>query len=169
VALYASPLGPGLAGLAGEYRQARETVDRARGRDLRRGLLYTFASLGAAIWLLSLALLVYLAHRISRPIQRLTAGLAQLAQGDLTTRLQTAGSDEIGRAIEAFNHMAGQLAASRDRLVYLAQLASWQALARKMAHELKNSLTPIRLTIEEILARRDENDREFIERRRASW
>ncbi|MGO9094397.1 MAG: sensor histidine kinase [Bryobacteraceae bacterium] len=164
VALYASPLAPGLAGLAGEYRQARETVTRARGRDLRRGLLYTFASLGATIWLLSLALLVYLAHRISRPIQQLTAGLAQLAEGDLKTRLQRAPSDEIGRAIEAFNHMAGQLEASRDRLVYLAQLASWQALARKMAHELKNSLTPIRLTIEEILARRDENDREFIER-----
>ena len=52
---------------------------------------------------------------------------------------------------------------SRDRLVYLAQLASWQALARKMAHELKNSLTPIRLTMEEILARRDENDQDFIE------
>ena len=52
---------------------------------------------------------------------------------------------------------------SRDRLVYLAQLASWQALARKMAHELKNSLTPIRLTMEEILARRDENDQAFME------
>jgi nitrogen fixation/metabolism regulation signal transduction histidine kinase len=49
--------------------------------------------------------------------------------------------------------MAGQLEHSRSRLVYLTQLASWQLLARKMAHELKNSLTPIRLTLEEIVAR----------------
>ena len=163
VGVYSSPLGFSMARLGDQYRQARETVDRARGRDLRRGLLYTFASLAAAIWLVSLALLVFMAHRISRPIQQLTAGLSQLAAGDLTTRLETTRTDEIGRAIAAFNHMAVQLQQSRDRLVYLAQLASWQALARKMAHELKNSLTPIRLTMEEILARRDKNDQEFIE------
>jgi len=161
--LYTSQFGLSMAQLADQYRQAREAIDRDRGRDLRRGLLYTFASLAAAIWLLSLALLVYLAHRISRPIRQLTAGLAQLASGDLATRLETTRTDEIGRAIAAFNHMAAQLQQSRDRLVYLAQLASWQALARKMAHELKNSLTPIRLTMEEILARRDENDQAFIE------
>src|SRR5438309_10563013 len=66
--------------------------------------------------------------------------------------------DEIGRANQAFNHMADQLQQSRDRLVYLAQLASWQVLARKMAHEVKNSLTPIRLTVEEMVARHDEPD-----------
>ena len=44
---------------------------------------------------------------------------------------------------------------STERLVYLRQLASWQTLARKMAHEVKNSLTPIRLTVEEMLARHD--------------
>src|SRR4029453_9852632 len=47
--------------------------------------------------------------------------------------------------------------------VYLTQIASWQALARKMAHELKNSLTPIRLTVEEILARQPSSDRPFME------
>ncbi len=163
VRLYTSQLGFSMARLTDEYRQAREAIERDRGRDLRRGLLYTFASLATAIWLVSLALLVYMAHRISRPIRQLTAGLAQLASGDLATRLETTRTDEIGRAIAAFNHMAAQLQQSRDRLVYLAQLASWQALARKMAHELKNSLTPIRLTMEEILARRDENDQDFIE------
>ncbi len=47
--------------------------------------------------------------------------------------------------------------------MYLRQLASWQTLARKMAHEVKNSLTPIRLTVEEMLARYDEADRAFME------
>jgi nitrogen fixation/metabolism regulation signal transduction histidine kinase len=59
--------------------------------------------------------------------------------------------------------MADQLQQNRDRLVYLTQLASWQSLARKMAHEVKNSLTPIRLTVEEMLVRHGESDSAFME------
>lgn len=161
--VYASGLGAvSLARLSDQYRQARQLVEHARG-DLRRGFIYTFVLLAASVWLVSLAALVLLAHRISRPIQQLTAGLERLAAGDLTTRLETARHDEIGRAILAFNHMAGQLQQNRDRLVYLTQLASWQVLARKMAHELKNSMTPIRLTMEELLARPPDHDRAFLE------
>ena len=50
--------------------------------------------------------------------------------------------------------MADQLQQARERLIHVTRLASWQALARKMAHEVKNSLTPIRLTMEEIVSRR---------------
>jgi nitrogen fixation/metabolism regulation signal transduction histidine kinase len=60
--------------------------------------------------------------------------------------------------------MADQLQQSRERLIYLTQVASWQSLARKMAHELKNSLTPIRLTVEEISARETQRDRQFMDR-----
>ncbi len=136
-----------------EYRRARAQVERFQRRDLRRGLTYTLILGSGIIWVLSLASVIYLANRLSRPIQELTAGLFQLAGGKLETRLRSESKDEIGRAIKAFNHTAGQLQQSRDRLVYLTQIASWQTLARKMAHELKNSLTPIRLTAEEILAR----------------
>jgi nitrogen fixation/metabolism regulation signal transduction histidine kinase len=59
--------------------------------------------------------------------------------------------------------MAERLQETTERLVYLGQLASWQTLARKMAHEVKNSLTPIRLTVEEMMARYDEADRAFME------
>jgi nitrogen fixation/metabolism regulation signal transduction histidine kinase len=69
----------------------------------------------------------------------------------------------VGRAIQAFNHMAARLQESTERLVYLRQLESWQSLARKMAHEVKNSLTPIRLTVEEMLARHNEAQPGFLE------
>jgi nitrogen fixation/metabolism regulation signal transduction histidine kinase len=59
--------------------------------------------------------------------------------------------------------MADQLRESRERLVHLTQMASWQSLARKTAHELKNSLTPIRLTVEEMLARQPQADRAFMD------
>lgn len=149
--------------LTRQYRQARFRVDELRRRDLRRGFIYTLVLLSAVIWILSMAGVIYMSNRISRPIQGLTAGLLQLAAGDFETRLHSGRKDEIGRAVEAFNHTARHLRQSRDRLVYLTQIASWQTLARKMAHELKNSLTPIRLTVEEILARQPAADRPFFE------
>jgi len=149
--------------LTREIRDARRAVEDANARDLRRGIKLTYIVLAAAIWLVSLALLVYLEHRISRPIQELTTGLGKLAAGDLNARVQARRDDEIGRAIGAFNNMAARLQESTERLVYLRQLASWQTLARKMAHEVKNSLTPIRLTVEEMLVRYDDADRGFME------
>ena len=153
----------GLDALSREYRTAREIVEKRQSRDLLRGFTYTYVVLAASVWLVSMVLLVFLAHRISRPIQQLTAGLSQLAAGDLTTRVEARRDDETGRAMRAFNDMAERLQRSTERLVYLTQLASWQTLARKMAHEVKNSLTPIRLTVEEMLARYGDRDRAFVE------
>jgi nitrogen fixation/metabolism regulation signal transduction histidine kinase len=162
--VYSASLGDiALDRITRDIRDARSAVAEANERDLRRGIKSTYVLLAAGIWLISLALLVYLAHRISRPIQELTAGLGQLASGDLKARVKARRDDEIGRAIVAFNNMAGRLQQSTERLVYLRQLASWQTLARKMAHEVKNSLTPIRLTVEEMLVRYDDADRGFME------
>src|SRR5205823_10966145 len=97
------------------------------------------------------------------PIQQLTAGLSELAGGNFAVRLKSRRDDEIGRAILAFNDTAAQLEQNRDRLIYLTQMASWETLARKMAHEVKNSLTPIRLTVEEMLVRHGEKDSAFME------
>jgi nitrogen fixation/metabolism regulation signal transduction histidine kinase len=162
--LYSASLGDvRLESMVGQIRDARKLVDRAGNQDLRRGFKLFYIALAAAIWLAALSLMIYLAHRISRPIRQLTDGLGRLASGDLAARVEERRGDEVGRAIQAFNHMADRLQESTERLVYLRQLASWQTLARKMAHELKNSLTPIRLTVEEMLARYDEADRAFME------
>lgn len=155
--------GIGMTELAAQYSRARDIVDRSSRRDLRRGITYTFILLAATAWFVSFLAIVLVAHRVSRPIHQLTAGLTSLASGNLSTRVETDRNDEIGVAIQAFNHMAGQLEQSRERLVYLTRLSSWQALARKMAHEVKNSLTPIRLTMEEVAARHTNNDRAFLE------
>src|SRR5512141_347769 len=100
--------------LTEEIRAAREMVEFEKVHDLRRGLKLTYILLAASVWLVSLALLIYLAHRISRPIHRLTAGLTGLAGGDLTGRVEAGRDDEIGRAIQAFNHMADRLQESTE-------------------------------------------------------
>src|SRR6185503_14243534 len=149
--------------LSTKLRQAREVVGSIEARDLRRGFTLTLLLLVAIVWLVSLAPLLFMAHRISKPIRQLTAGLTGFAEGDWDRRVESSRGDEVGRAVDAFNHMAEQLRRSRERLVYLTQMSSWQSLARKTAHELKNSLTPIRLTVEEMLARQPLADRAFMD------
>jgi nitrogen fixation/metabolism regulation signal transduction histidine kinase len=155
--------GVGMLKLSEQYAHARALVADGSARDLRRGFSYTLLVLTGTIWIVAFLALVYLAHRISHPIQQLTRGLSQVAAGHLDYRVRSTRNDEIGVAIQAFNNMANQLRQSQERLLYTARLESWQALARKMAHEVKNSLTPIRLTMEEIAARQSGVGGEFYE------
>jgi nitrogen fixation/metabolism regulation signal transduction histidine kinase len=155
--------GVGMLDLSQQYAHARALVEDSSARDLRRGFTYTFLGLTGAIWIVAFLALIYFAHRISRPIQQLTSALSEVAAGRLDHRVGTTRNDEIGAAIQAFNNMAEQLKQSQERLVYVTRLESWQALARKMAHEVKNSLTPIRLTMEEIAARQSGPGGEFFE------
>ena len=155
--------------LSTQVRETRRLVNAIEARDLRRGFTLTLLVLLGAVWLVSLLPLVLIAHRVSRPIRQLTAALTDFAGGDWSRRLDTVGRsdvarrDEVARAVDAFNNMADQLEENRDRLVHLTRLASWQSLARKTAHELKNSLTPIRLTVEEMQARHPASERAFMD------
>lgn len=149
--------------LSDQYRQARAVVSARTARDLERGFTLTLLVLLASVWLVSLVPLFVVAHRLSRPVQRLTDGLTSFAADEIPIALPVDDDDEVSHAVGAFNRMAEQLHQSRARLVHLTQMASWQSLARKTAHELKNSLTPIRLTVEEMFARLPEGtDRAFV-------
>ena len=163
VATYQRDLGVRMQELSAEFGRTRELVRSVDARDLRRGFTLTLLLLLALVWLLSLVPIVYLAHRLTGPIRQLTAGLTEFADGDWNRRITSVRDDEVGRAVDAFNRMAEQWRGNRERLVYLTQMSSWQSLARKTAHELKNSLTPIRLTVEEMAARQAPADRAFVD------
>ena len=154
--------GLGMNRISEQFTRARDVVERSKGYDLRRGLTLALFSTAAAVYLVSLIILFWIAFRVSRPMRTITEGLKTLASGDFGVRLPGAGKDEAGQAIAAFNETAAQLEDSREKLVHLTRVASWQALARKMAHEVKNSLTPIRLTMEEISARNGSVDASFL-------
>jgi two-component system nitrogen regulation sensor histidine kinase NtrY len=168
VAMYAASLnGISMQQLSDQYTGARAAVAAAGTHNWRRGFTYTYLLLAAAIWLLTFLALLYFAQRISQPIQELTQGLSEVAAGHMDYRVPegrpSLGQDEIGSAVRAFNEMAEQLKQSQERLVYVTRLESWQALAKKMAHEVKNSLTPIRLTMEEISVRQAGSGGDFYE------
>jgi two-component system, NtrC family, nitrogen regulation sensor histidine kinase NtrY len=164
VAMYSISLnGIDMQQLNDQYSGARATVAAAGTHNWRRGFTYTYLLLAIAIWLLTFLALLYFAKRISQPIHELSKGLSEVAAGHMDYRVPEGRDDEIGSAVRAFNQMAEQLKQSQERLVYVTRLESWQALARKMAHEVKNSLTPIRLTMEEIAARQSGSGGDFYE------
>jgi nitrogen fixation/metabolism regulation signal transduction histidine kinase len=161
VTAWQRPLDVRMRDLSRQIGAARRSIN-ALG-IIRRGSFPAWTLLAAGIWMLALVLVWLVATRFSRPIVNLTQALKGLADGNFRIRVPNERTDEIGLATEAFNRTAAQLEQSRDRLVSLTQLASWQVLARKTAHEVKNSLTPIRLTVEEMVARAHNPDRAFLE------
>ncbi len=163
VQVYSRQLGIGMQDLTRDFARSRGVISSTRAHDLRRGFTLSFIAVASAVWVAAFLGLIYFARRITAPVDRLAQALTGVGAGDFSARVDAAERyDEIGRAITAFNQMAEQLQVSREKLIHVTRLASWQALARKMAHEVKNSLTPIRLTMEEIAARSDGPDAEFM-------
>ena len=118
---------------------------------------------GGAGILLGLALSWWLAARFTRPVERLAAGAREVAAGNWEARVEVRSGDEIGQLARAFNHMTGQLAEQRERLVQAERVAAWRELARRLAHELKNPLFPLQLTVENLLRARERSPEQFSE------
>ncbi|HET9401610.1 MAG TPA: ATP-binding protein [Candidatus Acidoferrales bacterium] len=118
---------------------------------------------GGAGILLGVLVSVWAAARISRPIAELATGAHAVAAGNWNTRVDVRSSDEIGELAASFNDMTRQLASQRDKLVQSERVAAWRELARRLAHELKNPLFPLQLTIENLQRARQQSPEQFDE------
>jgi two-component system, NtrC family, nitrogen regulation sensor histidine kinase NtrY len=101
--------------------------------------------------------------RVSRPIRTLAQAAGELGQGNWDVRVETSGKDEIGRLGLAFNQMTEELIGQRERLVQSERVAAWRELARRLAHELKNPLFPLQITVENLLRARENTPEQFDE------
>jgi len=106
---------------------------------------------------------LWIAARVSRPIEQLAQAAEQVAAGDWEARVPVRGSDEVSVLARSFNHMTEQLAAQREQLVQTERVAAWRELARRLAHELKNPLFPLQLTVENLVRARALPENEFDE------
>jgi signal transduction histidine kinase len=106
---------------------------------------------------------LWIAARVSRPIEQLAAAAEEVASGHWDTRVPEHGRDEVGVLARSFNHMTGQLIGQRERLVQTERVAAWRELARRLAHELKNPLFPLQLTVENLTRARQLPEGEFDE------
>jgi nitrogen fixation/metabolism regulation signal transduction histidine kinase len=117
---------------------------------LSRSFFYPFIIIYGVILVLSLTLALLMSERLAQPIRRLAQGAKVVASGDWSYRAKFKAGGEVGRLVGAFNTMVSRLDAQRRRLVEMERMATWRDMARHLAHEIKNPLLPIRLTVEEL-------------------
>ncbi len=130
-------------------------------QDHIRAVALTVGGLGI---LLAIAVSLWITGRVTRPIVELAAASRQIAAGDWNVHVSPHGaSGEIADLAEAFNRMTSQMIEQRERLVQSERVAAWRELARRLAHELKNPLFPLQLTVENLVKARTMAPQEFDE------
>lgn len=118
---------------------------------------------GGAGILLALGLAAWATARVTRPVKQLAAAAGEVAQGNWHAQAEVTSRDEIGELAAAFNQMTRQLTEQRERLVQAERVAAWRELARRLAHELKNPLFPLQITVENLERAKREHPTEFEE------
>jgi two-component system nitrogen regulation sensor histidine kinase NtrY len=131
--------------------------------ELENSLLRTGVIVAGAGILLGILLSWWAAARVTRPMHRLADSAGRVAAGDWNATVDVSSADEIGTLARAFNRMTGELVAQRERLVQAERVAAWRELARRLAHELKNPLFPLQITVENMIRARDHYPEQFDE------
>jgi two-component system, NtrC family, nitrogen regulation sensor histidine kinase NtrY len=116
---------------------------------LYQGYLTAYAVLVGITMLMTVILGSILARGVTRRVERLANAFTHVARGDLSVRVPVTGSDELTELAAVFNRMLGELEQSRARIEYLQRIGAWQEMAQRLAHEIKNPLTPIQLAVQE--------------------
>jgi len=133
------------------------------------GQIRSAALLAAGVGLILAVLLSsWAAARVTKPVEELARAAHGIAEGDWKSQVETNSSDEIGELAAAFNHMTRDLLDQQERLVQSERVAAWRELARRLAHELKNPLFPLQLTVENLLRAREQGPQQFDETFRES-
>lgn len=103
------------------------------------------------------------AARVTRPVEQLAHAAQQVAAGNWSTYVEVNGTDELAQLADSFNRMTTELLAQQERLVQAERVAAWRELARRLAHELKNPLFPLQLTVENLIRARQQMPEQFDE------
>ena len=145
----------------------RYLSDRARAEDVAtlydaslrteegrsRTFYLAYFAIAAVMMMLALGIGYLMARSVTRRIARLASATERVAKGESGFTVPVGGNDEITELTSGFNRMIEEVAEARDRIVYLEKVSGWQDFARRLAHEIKNPLTPIRLAIQELRRR----------------
>jgi signal transduction histidine kinase len=139
------------------------SISRAGMVDAQQHIRAIAYGVAAGGILLAILCSLWIAAQVSRPIEQLARAAEEVASGNWETRVQARGRDEVGVLGRSFNHMTSELVSQRERLVQTERVAAWRELARRLAHELKNPLFPLQLTVENLVRSRELSPDEFNE------
>ena len=127
----------------------------------RTEVLRAFLALAALGLLLSVGVGFVLSRRVTRPVEALTDAARRIAAGELDVRVEERATGELKVLVQTFNKMMVDLKATTDKLVASERIAAWQEVARRVAHEIKNPLTPIRMSLETLVAASEKDNPRF--------
>jgi len=146
-----------------EASQFVESYRRVEGRRVadERGYVLAFAALLGLTILLAVGVGSFVARDVARRVVELAHATQRVAAGDLSVRVPTSSDDELGVLAREFNRMLTEVETSRARIEYLQRISAWQEMARRLAHEIKNPLTPIQLAVQDIHRRYEGQNPEF--------
>ncbi len=119
--------------------------------ELQRQVLSTAMLVGGAGILVAVLASLWFAARITRPVVSLAEAARRVAAGDLYAKVDVESSDELGQLATAFNRMTEDLLQQKERTLQAERVAAWRELARRLAHELKNPLFPLQVTVENLI------------------
>ena len=131
--------------------------------DLQNFIRRTAWIVGGAGVLLGALLSLWASERVTRPVERLASSVRKVAAGEWDARAVVASHDEIGQLAADFNTMTEQLVDQKRRMLQAERVAAWREIARRLAHELKNPLFPLQITIENLRRVRQTKPSEFEE------
>lgn len=123
----------------------QERLEEERARTVA----YLFGSL-LLLLLVVMITAALVANAITRPLARVRSGLEALAAGRFERKIPVESRDEIGDLVRTFNDMQEQLAESRRKLAQQERQLAWREMARQVAHEIKNPLTPMKLSVQHL-------------------
>jgi len=130
--------------------------------ELKRRILDSALLVGGGGIVLAILLSTWAAARVTRPIEQLATAAQEVTAGDWNVRVEIPpGADEVAQLAESFNQMTAELLGQKERLMQAERVAAWRELARRLAHELKNPLFPLQLTVENLLRARELSQAEF--------
>jgi signal transduction histidine kinase len=132
--------------------------------ELKRRILDSALLVDGGGIVLAILLSSWAAARVTRPIEQLATAAQEVTAGDWNARVEIPpGRDEVAQLAESFNQMTAELLGQKERLMQAERVAAWRELARRLAHELKNPLFPLQLTVENLLRARELSPKEFDE------
>jgi len=131
--------------------------------ELKRHIRSAALLVGGSGIFLAILLSSWAAARVTRPVEQLAHAAQEVAAGNWSVRVDVLGDDELGQLADSFNRMTTELLGQKERLLQTERVAAWRELARRLAHELKNPLFPLQLTVENLVRARQQNPEQFEE------
>ena len=131
--------------------------------ELQRRVISTAMLVGGLGLLVAVLASLWFAARVTRPVVSLAEAARRVAAGDLNTKVEVESRDELGELAASFNRMTEDLLQQKDRAVQAERVAAWRELARRLAHELKNPLFPLQVTVENLMRAKEKSPEMFEE------